>query len=1120
MNATRLLVGLLALAGLVTGAYFLVRTDPAADLAVVGPAIGPSAVDPTGGEAASLTSPDAQNDVGETGGASAARSEIAEVAQGPTRAVRVAVRTDGAAPVDPELSVVAVSAAALRGESTGELLARLRSGSDSKVAFARAPVGGNGVADLQLPADLVDPRLLVDGRFCFAEPVEVEADASDATIQARVGGAVEVRLVPLSGLTPKGELRLMGGNWSGGGRGGWRSVEQDVSATNVVEFRGVDPDLTWTLMPSLEEQYAGVRIGIDVEPGRETVLEVDVSLGATVRGEVVDAGGQPMAGVRVDTGGGMPWMGGRDSRSIETADDGSFVLKGIPPGIVKVEAELDGWLDASTDEMEIGDGEERAGVQLVLERGLAIAGIVRGVDGRPAELAEVVVEKLTRQNWGGWGGSRMARQGRDRTDAAGRFAISGLAAGKYTVRANLEDEESDSTAHAVLEGVDAGGPEVVLELKGPIAFAGRVVDDVGEPVTSFRIDVESVDEGGPEERQGFEDDDGRFRFARVGPGAWEVRVRADGHHHPEPAELVLPGSGEELLLTVQRRARITGRVVSATGAPVAGASVRGETGGGRGGWGGWGGQSGPRAESDAEGAFALEEVAPGPLSVVARMEGWADSEAQTFELVPGDLREDVVLTLRVGGRIEGQVLTADGDPEPGKRVTWGSNAMGFGSRGEATSDAAGRFTFEHVTPGEWSVSAVPSFQELSDGMRTRGQSSFVEVMGDLVTETVLVVDGEVTEVFLGGEPRQPVRVFGVVSRAGEALAGAEVYAVSEGSAVFEGMKTARTDETGVYQLVVDRPGAHTISATMGDVGVEQVVEVPREEELRVDLNIPLGRIEGRVREPDGSPGKGVRLSLQRQDGLGRIRWAGGQKTADEEGRYAFEDLQPGTYTVRANVSTWGGGSNERFGASVVSDIEVGRDETVTGIDFELESAGTVTGLVVGSDGEPVGGASLYFRDAGGRVVSRVSQTVSDASGRFTKTGLAPGTYTVSARTASETAGDAVSVRVVSGETAEVRVALETGTIVVVTVEDEDGEARRARVQVLDENDREVGDLMTLEAMQAIFNEGVSTVEQRVGPFPPGRYTVRATMADGRTNDRRVRLRARDGEKRVKLKIDG
>jgi hypothetical protein len=38
--------------------------------------------------------------------------------------------------------------------------------------------------------------------------------------------------------------------------------------------------------------------------------------------------------------------------------------------------------------------------------------------------------------------------------------------------------------------------------------------------------------------------------------------------------------------------------------------------------------------------------------------------------------------------------------------------------------------------------------------------------------------------------------------------------------------------------------------------------------------------------------------------------------------------------------------------------------------------------------------------------------------------------------------------------------------------------------------------------------------------PPGRYTVRATLRDGRLVEKRVWIRGRDAEKTVRLRVEG
>ena len=46
-----------------------------------------------------------------------------------------------------------------------------------------------------------------------------------------------------------------------------------------------------------------------------------------------------------------------------------------------------------------------------------------------------------------------------------------------------------------------------------------------------------------------------------------------------------------------------------------------------------------------------------------------------------------------------------------------------------------------------------------------------------------------------------------------------------------------------------------------------------------------------------------------------------------------------------------------------------------------------------------------------------------------------------------------------------------------------------------------------QAVTRMLAEGLSSRELRVGPLPPGRYSVRAATADGRSGSRTVNLRA-------------
>lgn len=1035
------------------------------------------------------------------------------------RQLDVLLELPSGTPVDPTLAVLAVPSRLLDKRSVDELLEALRTGEEAQEQVVRAAVEG-ARARLQLPESLADAQVILDGRFLYlAAPRDVTA-ASELHLAPKLGACVLVELEAPPGAEFEGQLTLVGADFSGA-TANWAKHSHAPTPVGQAEFRGLDTDLSWSLSFDLPGLHAYTELGIELEPGDLHTESITLTRGAAVSGRVVDDNEQPVADVSVRASvGGMQF--GVEPRSAVSDSNGEFELLALGPGELQVTAVADGWITAQSEELELAEGERQDDLHLVLSRGLAIAGRVLLPDGAPASGAEVVLRSgSSRGGFGNWGGSRR-QPGKATCDDAGEFRATGLEQGKYAVSAEYEvgPAEAPVSWRAREDSVEAGRSDVLLTLAGPLAFAGRVVDDRGEPVTQFEVQARAALDGRPTVAEPFDTEDGAFVFTRVGPGDWELTASAKGHQRSEMIAVRLPGPERELGLELRlpRLSSIAGRVLDSTGAGVAQAVVQADD--GRQSRNPWGGARGPQAETDDEGRFELTGITPGARSLVASAEQWADSLPLTVEIAPGEARANADLALRVGGRIEGMVVTAEGDPEIGVRVSWGGNPMGMGSSEETRTDGGGRFFFEHVTPGEWNVSTALSMAEIGEKVRgRRGQSAFIEAMGDMLTKTVTVVDGELTEVYLGGEPKRPVRIFGAVSRAGEAVAEAPVFAISEDSAMLQGMKAATSAADGSYEFIVDRPGSYVINATAGRSGMELVVEVPRVDELRVDLTIPLGRIEGIVREPNASAAKSVRLSLQREDGLGRVRWAGNETRTGDDGRYAFEDLEQGTYTVRANVSSWGGSAEQGWGSALLAGIVVGEDETASGIDFKLQAAGSVSGLVHGPDGSPAAGVTIFFRSSAGLLVSTFSSTVTDAVGRFEADGLAPDAYSVSARDENLAASEVASVTVRSGETAELELEVEVGTVLVVSLEEADGTLRRARVEVSDSDGLVVSGLMTVGDLQATFSQGSSSSAQRVGPLPRGRYTVRAIAPDGRSQEKRVSLRGREGEKAVRLRLE-
>ena len=167
-----------------------------------------------------------------------------------------------------------------------------------------------------------------------------------------------------------------------------------------------------------------------------------------------------------------------------------------------------------------------------------------------------------------------------------------------------------------------------------------------------------------------------------------------------------------------------------------------------------------------------------------------------------------------------------------------------------------------------------------------------------------------------------------------------------------------------------------------------------------------------------------------------------------------------------------------------------------GLDFRLEEPGAIRGTVRDSLGALVEGAAIFLRDEEGRLIELFSVAQTNASGKFEYPGLAPGEYTITARTASQASAGGTPVRIRSGEASETTVVVDAGTV-------EQGPAMNG--------------MLGLAQIMERYNGGLGSAVQRVGPLPPGTYRVQAIAEDGRSAERPVTLSGK-AERKVKLRL--
>lgn len=1062
---------------------------------------------------------------------------------------------------------------------SGSVIASLRK-KERGPRWARRAVDAQGKFRVPCPKDAAAALLLVDGRYLYSpegKSVSKEKLTVPILLEPELGAFVRVRCIAPPGVdagdTPVGARVDLRGFTSGGGpmrpgRTGFVQRALEVGPDSVFELRGLPPDLRYTLSV-VPRRLATVRKSeLSLAPGKELDLDLEFKRGARVSGRVLDEARAPVAGVKVsaEASRGM-FNGARDDRSVTSATDGGYEIAGLRSGKQRLTAALEGWADGESTELDLSDGEALTAVDIVLPRGNRVSGRVTWPDGKPAADAQVQAADIDPSAQNRFRVARLAHNAK--TDAQGAFAITGLTQGPFTVTASARrietapktDAPEDSVpaasgAHAPssapdalasapaeraqadpaptvvtwvaeAEKVAAGTSDVNLVLRPPPGLSGRVVDASGSPLRTFTVDVtpdwqsrrRSVDRSAYSKT--FQSEDGSFLYAEISDGDWKVAVKATGFAQAGELPTVgVPQTGQPLVIVLARAASIAGVVQDPTGAPIAGAEVRRSQQGAASPF-SRGGFDNASATSDEQGAFAMPTVPAGAWELTAGAQGWARSDALPVQVVAGEKLEGLVVRLRNGGTLTGEVFDVNGARAAGRHVQ--AFSMNAGDNRQASVDERGTFKAEHLTPGTYQVMLEPSDaeqQSMSERSGKSGEPDIADVLSKLKMTSCEIKEGEVTHVVLGAPPKAPVKLSGRITQGGEPVTKCTLVILNEGGALLQSLKFGKVDGDGRYEVTIDKPGDVVLVVTKEfgrSKGVDFYLNVPEVEQYTIDLALPLSAIRGSVRDPSGAPLAKFPVQLTRDASGANIMMMDGppSETTDANGRYEFKDLNPGTYAVAAG-GTFGAynGEDTKFGRSVRGGLRIEKDRVLDGIDLKLGAPGSITGTVRDSNGGPVAGATVYVRDAQGELLSRLSPCTSDAGGKFVYKGVSPGSYTLSAKTKTLAARDGAGVLVHEGESAESDVALEPGTMLRVSATDKDDKPLKAGISVKDERGFEVGNMLALDAMQEAFTLGVSSTEQKVGPLPAGKYVVTATAPDGRSAKKAVTLKGQDERKLI------
>lgn len=634
--------------------------------------------------------------------------------------------------------------------------------------------------------------------------------------------------------------------------------------------------------------------------------------------------------------------------SATTGPDGSFTLTGLAAGPVMVMLRKE---DEFISERRSLTAPARDVVIQLAGGGRITGRVVDKANNKPLTQFQAGIS----MSRGGGGFVTMAPpQLRDFTSDDGSFTLENVPAGAITVVANAPGYGSANLNVTVEKGKTLS--DVELQLDAGVRLTGRVTGPNGSPLSDVRVSVRPSAAGAfamrGTEPTSSTDANGEYTLEALQGGEETVTFS-----HPKyvgtSRDVTL--KGREMRLDVQLSAgeRVTGVVVTESGAPVAEAYVEVST-------------AGPseRTRTSASGTFEIEGLAPGRYRFTARKIGLGEGVADDVDISSG---APVRIVMRAGSIITGRVTGLA--PQDYANTT--VEARAGRSYASATVDSSGAFRIDGAPTGTVQVSATVASRDFST--RRSSGSKTVEVPAGGTQSVDIAFSSDIT-------------IRGRVTRNGAPLPNGSVMFAPRPGSQAQGYASGPTDENGMYAISGVEEGEYNVYVMDMQRFSPHATTYTVRGSSTFDIEYRTGTLSGRVIDAaTGEPISGASVQLRSKNQAEMMRMAR-SATTDNAGTFIIESVSAGGYVLSA--------SGEGFGNSM-TDLSVS-ESGMNDLELKLtRNAGVTLRVVDGRNKQPLSAMVNVYDLQGQLVYGAPMMFFGGEAANDVKLPLSPGMFTAS-----------------------------------------------------------------------------------------------------------------------------